>query len=152
MTAPGEHRETARVLLRNPNGDVFLLLTHFDPEVGLPARWITPGGGIEPGENVFDAAVRELYEETGLIVTQAELGEPIATLSGKWVWADNRNFHTYRDTFYELIVPEFELDNSAWTKEEHRDVIDHKWWSLSDLVSKNLLIGPHGLVDFLFSR
>jgi len=35
---PGQHRETARILLTNPVGEVFLLLTHFDPEVGLPPR------------------------------------------------------------------------------------------------------------------
>ena len=47
---PGQHRITARVILCKPNGEVFLLLTHFDPEVGLPPRWITPGGGIDPDE------------------------------------------------------------------------------------------------------
>ncbi|MFM2385072.1 MAG: hypothetical protein RL166_946, partial [Actinomycetota bacterium] len=55
MTQPGEHRRTARVLLRKRSGEVFLLLTHFDPEVGLPARWITPGGGIDQGETILEA-------------------------------------------------------------------------------------------------
>lgn len=30
--------------------------------------WVAPGGSIEPGETPADAAVREMYEETGLIV------------------------------------------------------------------------------------
>jgi 8-oxo-dGTP pyrophosphatase MutT (NUDIX family) len=54
---PGQHRETARVLLTDPNNRVFLLKTHFDPEVQLPPRWITPGGGIDPGESVRKAAI-----------------------------------------------------------------------------------------------
>jgi 8-oxo-dGTP pyrophosphatase MutT (NUDIX family) len=32
-------------------------------------RWATPGGIIEPGEQPAHAAVRECYEETGVIVT-----------------------------------------------------------------------------------
>jgi 8-oxo-dGTP pyrophosphatase MutT (NUDIX family) len=31
-------------------------------------RWYTIGGAVDPGENVADAAVREVFEETGLRV------------------------------------------------------------------------------------
>jgi 8-oxo-dGTP pyrophosphatase MutT (NUDIX family) len=40
-----------------------LLCLHADKNI-----WVTPGGLIEPGEEPADAAVRETWEETGLIV------------------------------------------------------------------------------------
>ena len=152
MTRPGEHRKTARVLLKRRSGEVFLLLTHFDQEVGLPARWITPGGGIDSDESALDAAIRELFEETGLRVNDELLGNPIGELSGKWHWADGKNFHTYHDTFFELIVEDFQLDNSSWTEEEHRDVLEYRWWSIDELKETTELIGPHGLVEFIMNR
>lgn len=152
MTTPGEHRRTARILLRKPSGEVFLLLTNFDPEVGLPARWITPGGGIDDGETVIQAAVREFFEETGLSVSEVDLGEPIAELEGTWTWADGINSHSYHDTFFEFTVKDFVLDNSSWTPEEHQDVLDYRWWSLDELKATAELIGPHGLVDFIINR
>ena len=40
-----------------------LLCEHADRNI-----WVTPGGLIEPGENPADAAIRETWEETGLLV------------------------------------------------------------------------------------
>ena len=78
---PGQHRETARVLLLDAQNRVFLLQTHFDPEVQLPPRWLTPGGGIDPGETPRQAAARELFEETGLVLGAPGSGR---TKSPEW--------------------------------------------------------------------
>jgi 8-oxo-dGTP pyrophosphatase MutT (NUDIX family) len=40
-----------------------LLVKHCDTDL-----WVAPGGAIEPGETPADAAVREMWEETGLVV------------------------------------------------------------------------------------
>ena len=42
-----------------------LLIPHFDTDVG-PIQWVIPGGGVEFGEHLQTAAVREFKEETGL--------------------------------------------------------------------------------------
>jgi len=149
---PGQHRETARVILCKPSSEIFLLKTHFDPEVGLPPRWITPGGGIDEGETVIQAAMRELAEETGLEVSPEALGELIWVTEGRWDWADGRNHHTYVDHFYLLQIQDFALDISGWTADEHRDVVEHRWWSLDDLKQSGESVSPPGLVDFLTSH
>ena len=152
MTKPGEHRPTGRVLVSNAAGEYLFLLTHFDPEVGLPPRWITPGGGIETDETPAEAAQRELLEETGLEIPLEVLGDEIESFSGRWDWADGENFHTYDDHFFEVHVVDLEIDKSGWTPEEHRDVLRIKWWSLADLEKSPELISPPGLVAFLLSR
>ena len=147
-----KHRATARVLLVNEQNQVFMLKTHFDPEVGLPPRWLVPGGGIDAGEDTLTAALRELYEETGLVVAPGDLGEPVLEASGRWDWADGLNYHTYTDTIYELKVQDFKLDTSGFTEDELRDVLEYRWWNLSELFASEELVAPHELVDWLKTR
>jgi ADP-ribose pyrophosphatase YjhB (NUDIX family) len=42
-----------------------LLVAHYNTDVG-PIQWLSPGGGVEFGESVQAAALREFTEETGL--------------------------------------------------------------------------------------
>jgi 8-oxo-dGTP pyrophosphatase MutT (NUDIX family) len=147
-----KHRATARVLLINEQNQVFMLKTHFDPEVGLPPRWLIPGGGIDSGEDTLTAALRELYEETGLVVDPDDLGEPVLVASGRWDWADGKNYHTYTDTIYELKVKDFELDTSGFTKDELRDILEYRWWNLSELFAIGESVAPHELRGWLKTR
>ncbi|MFM2411926.1 MAG: hypothetical protein RLZZ587_259 [Actinomycetota bacterium] len=145
------HRETARIVLQDRDGRFLLLLTHFDAGVGLPPRWITPGGGIDEGETVLAAAVRELREETGMVVEPEALGGVVAELPGWWDWSDGERFHSYVDHFFALTVDRFELDTSGWTESERHDVLDIRWWSLDEIDAEQPFLGPEGLKAVLSS-
>ena len=70
-------RSTARVLPIDREGRALLQLSR--GLLGGDRRWLTIGGGLEPGETLAEAAAREMREETGITVEPAALGRPIGT-------------------------------------------------------------------------
>jgi 8-oxo-dGTP pyrophosphatase MutT (NUDIX family) len=59
-------RNAARVVLLDPDDRVLLLEASDPADRSKGSWWEIPGGGIESGETSADAALRELYEETGI--------------------------------------------------------------------------------------
>jgi 8-oxo-dGTP pyrophosphatase MutT (NUDIX family) len=59
-------RRSARIILLDAVGRVLLLRFVIDRSSGPYLFWATPGGEVEPGEELLAAAQRELHEEIGL--------------------------------------------------------------------------------------
>ncbi|MGO1973870.1 MAG: NUDIX domain-containing protein [Propionibacteriaceae bacterium] len=74
-------REKALVYLTRGREEL-LVLEHTDEYADAGVQ--VPGGGVEPGEEPAEAALRELAEETGLVVEPA----PIHLESRLWVTAE----------------------------------------------------------------
>jgi ADP-ribose pyrophosphatase YjhB (NUDIX family) len=53
-------------------GGRILLVPHYQTDAG-PVQWCIPGGQVEPGEHLGEAAKREFVEETGLRVIGCRL-------------------------------------------------------------------------------
>ena len=147
-----KHRETARAFVTNPRGQLLLIKTHWDPGTGLPPRWLTPGGGIDAGETVAEAAARELWEELGLRISAESLQAPPAQLDFKIEWADSR-YETGRAYFFHHSVSDdFVPDHLNWTQNEHRDVLELRWWDIDAILTSDERFGPPGLADLIRDR
>ncbi|WP_183484756.1 NUDIX hydrolase [Mitsuaria sp. BK037] len=140
-------RPSARLLVLDPEGHV--LLFRFVHKTGPMAGqdfWATPGGGVEDGESFAEAAIRELREETGIVVR--EIGPAIASRDfelllpdGERVWAQER--------FFVVRVADRRLSREGWTALEQEVMADHRWWSAEELASTTETVWPERLADLL---
>lgn len=133
-------RSSARVVLVDA-GDRVLLLRGGDPQRPGPAVWHTPGGGIDPGETAEGAAVRELAEEVGLLLSHV----------GPVVWTRRFEFsfdgvlYDQDEVFFFVRVDHHTVDDSRRTPLERRYLSGHRWFSVADLAKFEELVAPPDL-------
>src|SRR5262245_44793715 len=58
--------KVACLIAVNPRGEVLLMQRDEKPGLSFPAHWNLIGGGVEAGETVEEALVRESIEEIGV--------------------------------------------------------------------------------------
>jgi 8-oxo-dGTP pyrophosphatase MutT (NUDIX family) len=139
------HRLSSRVVLFDRTGSILLFLTTA-PDTSGVARWLTPGGGVDPGEDHTDAAYRELFEETGL--TGVDLGSAVWGHDFVVEW-DDADHDTGHAEFYTAVVDRFDPSDANWTDDEKVDVLDSRWWSLAELESTTEPFEPAELVELV---
>jgi 8-oxo-dGTP pyrophosphatase MutT (NUDIX family) len=144
-----EHvRDTARILLMDGEGRALLFFTNYSVNVAREPRWITPGGGIDPGETPEAAARRELFEETGLALPDV----------GGRVWEHDftreridGDVDTGHATFFAVHTDAFSPVSDNWMPEEFDDIHEHRWWSADELEASGAAFEPAELPGLIRS-
>lgn len=142
-------RTSARVVLLDEQDRVLLLRGH-DPMVPEVAFWFTVGGMVEPGESLRDAAVREIYEETGQRVDPAALRGPLWRRVA--VFPFNGEIIRSEELFFTLRAPRFEWRPADLTAMERRTITDHRWCAAADIRALDALgeaVYPYHLDELL---
>jgi ADP-ribose pyrophosphatase YjhB (NUDIX family) len=140
-------RPTSRLLVLDEQ-DKLLLMRTKAPDTSGASRWITPGGGVDPGEDHAQAAVRELLEETGQVVTDVGAVVRVDDFEVPWDAADHTHGHA---EFFVVRLPHFEVVDDGWTDDERVDILESRWWSLSELETTSEPVEPADLAALLRS-
>jgi 8-oxo-dGTP pyrophosphatase MutT (NUDIX family) len=133
-----EVRLAARAVVLDP--DDRILLVHWlnqDHDIDV---WLTPGGGVDEGEDDEAALRRELREEAGL--------EDF--VAGPVIWTRRHAFPWYgrkleqRETFVLVRTPQFEPrpDPAALAVEGVQDV---RWWTVDEIEASGETFAPRDL-------
>jgi ADP-ribose pyrophosphatase len=113
------------------DGAVLLVQRGRPPGVG---KWSVPGGRVRFGERLTDAAVREVFEETGLEVR-------VERFAG-WAERIGRDPEPYHHVIFDYVVSE----TAPGVARAGDDAAAVAWVAVDDLGAYDLV---EGLADFL---
>ena len=135
-------RPTVRVLLFDPDGRILLMRGRLPSRPDGPGYWFAVGGGMEPGETLEQAAVRELAEETGF--TDVALGPVVWEREGPLKLADGETV-MFRERYLVGRCAGGEPCRDGWDDQERALVDDLRWWTAADLAACRDVIYPREL-------
>lgn len=138
-------RPTARLIVIAPYDRVLLFCwTHELIRSPRGRRWITPGGGLEGDETYKQAAVRELFEETGIT---APLGPCVWLRRHVFPWREGPI--DVRERFYVVRVTDTAIVRDGWTASEVTSTTDVRWWSVDEIAASDEWFAPRRLAELL---
>jgi 8-oxo-dGTP pyrophosphatase MutT (NUDIX family) len=120
--------------------DRVLMFRGTDPGRPGSRYWFTAGGGVDEGETLVDAAIRELWEETGLRITPDQLGPSLwqettdFPFNGRWFRQDQ--------DFFVVRVEAWEVSVDGFGEDERISIDGHRWWSAAEIEATTEKIYP----------
>ena len=120
----GEIRQSVRIILLDENKKI--AMGYYPPREGSLGGYNLPGGGVDEGESIKEALLRESLEETGCHIKNIrELGLIREFGVGKKV-KHNQDTHCFvANIDGEKGIPKF-------TDEEIKDMLEIRWLTLAD--------------------
>lgn len=113
--------------------DRVLLLRGIDPATPDAPYWFTIGGALEAGESPAQAAAREAWEEVGLRVKPAALGQPCWSGMAAFSFGGRRIRNT--QDYFVVRVPAFQVSRDRLDPEEFATILGARWWPIAELIT-----------------
>jgi 8-oxo-dGTP pyrophosphatase MutT (NUDIX family) len=130
-------RQAVRAILLTPQQEILLL--RLRAPQGGDWFWITPGGGLEPGESVEAGLRRELREELGL--EHFSIGPLVWRRQHTFNWGEQRICQ--REQYHVVEVDRFDPFMSDLV--EAQVVNCMRWWPIAELARFTEALTPKQL-------
>ena len=127
--------------------DALLLMHIVSDHTDVRSLHVTPGGACDPGEAPVRAALRELEEETGIVV--ADPGPCVWRRRHIWRWGTG--WWDQRERYFLLRLDHRpEIRPTGLEPAEEETVRGWRWWSLNELeAAKDQVFVPRDLATRL---
>jgi 8-oxo-dGTP pyrophosphatase MutT (NUDIX family) len=109
----------------------------------LPDRlpwWFAPGGALDPSETYETAVVREVMEETGLVVDAMALSPGVWSRDFAFMWEGVTERHVER--YFLIRVESHEVDIARFEAAEGAVIRAHRWWALDEIIGSDEVFAP----------
>ncbi|GLZ62646.1 MULTISPECIES: NUDIX hydrolase [Micromonospora] len=128
-------RRAVRVVVTDGTGRVLLFHTHDPDHPRLGTWWELPGGGMDAGETYRDTAVRELLEETGIVIIADQVGAPNWRRRASFLHRQVRHVQDEVVVAVRLGGPGPDVDETHRLDYEREDYFGFRWWPLPEVVA-----------------
>ncbi|MFC4147875.1 NUDIX hydrolase [Micromonospora mangrovi] len=146
---PVWERRAVRLVVRDRAGLVLLFHTRDPDHPRLGTWWELPGGGMDPGETFARTALRELREETGFVVTAAQLGPPSWRRRASFVHRQSRHVQDEVVLTVRLDADAPDVDGTDRLDYEVEDYVGFRWWPVPEIVAGRERFYPGRLPELL---
>jgi 8-oxo-dGTP pyrophosphatase MutT (NUDIX family) len=146
---PVVERRAVRLVVLDACDRVLLLHIRepLHPELG--PCWELPGGGMDGTETPVEAALRELREETGIVVSARDIG------AATWRRRSTFRHSGVRRLQDEVVLPvrlgqeRPTVDERGQTADEVETYLGYRWWTLDEIEASAERFYPGRLPDLL---
>ena len=141
-------RDAVRVVLTDGSGRV-LLFHVLTPDQAPDGWWELPGGGLGQGESYLEAAIREIREETGLLLDPGKVSPPSWRRDSTWVSRGKRRLQHEVVVHARIAADQPAILDGGRTPQEIEDFVTFRWWQVPEITASRQRFYPGRLPELL---